>query len=119
MKRYGELRLTVNGETTKKNNRGYLPDDLPLLLGFGLNSGFLSIVIFALYIHSTEVAKLYAHPSLLWGVVVALLVWIMRLWLLAQRGVIHDDPLLFTLRDRKSGILALLVIILLAIATIA
>lgn len=117
VKRYGELLLTTAAGTVEKNNRGYVTADLPVLLGFGINSSFLSILILALYIRSTEVTKLYAHPTLLWGVVVALLVWIMRLWILVQRGIIHDDPLLFTLRDRKSALLAALVAILLVIAT--
>lgn len=109
-KRYGELLLASQTPGKRGNGRGYQTEDLPVLLGFGLNSAFLSLLVLALYVRSAEVTKLYAHPSWLWGVIILLLVWIMRIWLLAHRGIVRDDPLLFTLRDKKSGALFLLML---------
>ncbi len=117
LKRYGELRLMAATSGTSAHGRGYESEDVTLLLGFGLNSAFLSVLVLSLYIHSSEVTKLYQHSSLLWGVVMLFLYWIMRIWLLVHRGVVQDDPLLFTLRDRTSALLASGAVILLLLAT--
>lgn len=117
-KRYGELLLASKTPGMRLSGRGYHTEDLPVLLGFGLNSAFLSLVVLALYVRSTEVTKLYVHPSWLWGVVILLMIWIMRLWLLAHRGIVKDDPLLFTLRDKKSLILFMLMVGVLVAAAV-
>lgn len=117
-KRYGELLRVANEPTSSLHGRGYRKEDLPVVLGFGLNSTFLSLLVLAFYIRSSEVTKLYTHPSLLWGVVLLLLVWMMRLWLLAHRGIVRDDPLLFTLRDTKSRILFIAILAIVVIASL-
>jgi len=61
----------------------------------------------ALYINSNEVAQRYSNPTLLWPICLLLLFWVSRVWLLAHRGEMHDDPVLFTLKDRPSQILGL------------
>jgi hypothetical protein len=44
-----------------------------------------------------------------------LLYWISRVWLLTTRGLMHDDPVVFALRDRLSlvvlGLLGLVVLL--------
>jgi 4-hydroxybenzoate polyprenyltransferase len=117
-KRYGELLRVSEDPTMKANGRGYQTSDLPLLLTFGVNTSFLSLLVLALYVRSIEVTKLYTHPSWLWGVVILLLMWIMRFWLLAHRGIVRDDPLLFTLKDRKGALLFLLMAAVLILAAI-
>lgn len=117
-KRYGELLRVSEEPSMRANGRGYQTSDLPMLFAFGTNSAFLSLLILALYVRSSEVTKLYTHPSWLWGVVILLLIWIMRFWLLAHRGIVRDDPLLFTLKDKKSAILFGLMILVLIVAAI-
>jgi 4-hydroxybenzoate polyprenyltransferase/phosphoserine phosphatase len=117
-KRYGELLRVASEPSSSMHGRGYHKEDLPVVLGFGLNTAFLSLLVLAFYIRSAEVTKLYTHPFLLWGVVLLLLVWMMRLWLLAHRGIVRDDPLLFTLRDQKSRILFVLILGILIIASL-
>lgn len=72
----------------------------------------MSILVVALYINSPEVRELYATPEVLWLLCPMLVYWISRVWLLARRGKMHDDPVVFALRDRVSyaiGAAALLV----------
>ena len=80
------------------------PDvDLELMAPMGLSSGYLAVLVMALYISGDSVAGLYARPVLLWFICPLLLYWISRVWFLAHRGEIEDDPLFFAVRDRQSG----------------
>jgi hypothetical protein len=72
--------------------------------------------VFALYLNSHEVAALYRHPEWLWLACAPLLYWISRIWLLASRGKIDDDPLVFTAKDRVSYAVGLLVVLTLVAA---
>jgi 4-hydroxybenzoate polyprenyltransferase and related prenyltransferases len=118
LKRVSELVLlqATNTKEARPHGRGYLLQDLSLLTGFGINAGFLSTLVLALYINSQEVVTLYRDPRLLWGVVIALLYWVMRLWLLASRGEVHDDPVLFAIRDWVSRGVALFALLCLVLA---
>ena len=82
--------------------RGYRPSDLELLGVFGIASGYLSVLVMALYTNSREVAVLYSHPGWLWGFSPLLLYWISRMWLHTSRGEMHDDPILFAATDAPS-----------------
>ena len=103
LKRYAELSLVRGLEGSELLGREYSIEDMELIRGFGSVSGYLSILVLALYIHSSpEAAELYARPSMLWLLGPCLLYWITRLWLLAHRGFLKQDPLLFAVRDRVS-----------------
>ncbi len=119
LKRVGELTLWRNlppSDQPIDTGRGYIADDLSMLALFGVNAGFLSLLVLALYINSVEVVSLYTHPLLLWGVVVTLLYWLMRSWLLTWRGKMHDDPVLFALQDTASRWVGIAIIICLFFA---
>ena len=90
---------------------------LPLLMNLGVTAGYCTIVVIALYINSIESQALYRHNKPLWLVCPLLLYWISRVWLLTTRGLMHDDPVVFALRDWRSlVVLAMLgVIVLLSI----
>lgn len=111
------LALTKRYSDPAVAGRGYVAADYPLLAFMGVASGFLSILVGALYINSHDVTRLYQRPQLLWFILPLLLYWISRLWLLAHRGWIKEDPLVFALKDRISYIIGLgaAVILLLAI----
>jgi 4-hydroxybenzoate polyprenyltransferase len=102
VKRYSELVLTHAGGETLARGRGYLVHDRELLQGIGITSGYLSVLVLALYVSSKEVTALYQHPQALWLVCPFLLYWITRVWFLVYRGAINDDPLVFALKDPAS-----------------
>jgi 4-hydroxybenzoate polyprenyltransferase len=87
--------------------RGYGPADVDLLAIFGCASGYLSCLVLALYINSADVARAYKRPAVLWLLVPLLLYWLSRLWLLARRGSVEQDPVAFTLKDTASWFVAL------------
>lgn len=118
LKRYSELRLMRVRQSTHVTGRGYLPEDLELLQSLGSSSGYLSILVLALYTNSKEVTNLYHHPSMLWLVGPCLLYWLTRMWFMAHRGLMTDDPIVFAVKDIASYGLGLLLLGILFIASV-
>lgn len=117
VKRYTELRAP--GHDTGTNRRGYTAGDTDLLKSFGTTSGYLSVLVLALYINqSREVTHLYRRPEALWLIGPCLLYWLTRVWLLAHRGRLHDDPVVFTVKDPASYAVGAAVALLIIVATI-
>ncbi len=113
VKRYSELLVVARLGRNDIHGRGYLASDLPLVQSMGVAAGFSSVLILALYINGDTVLKLYSHPQGVWLTVPVLLYWISRMWMQAQRGHMHDDPVVFAIKDRYSllcGVLFLLVL---------
>jgi 4-hydroxybenzoate polyprenyltransferase len=86
--------------------RGYRTEDRAPIGAMGIASGYLSVLVLALYLNHPEVGRLYSRPQWLWGLCVLVLFWISRAWLLAWRGEIHDDPVVFAFRDPLSWAVA-------------
>ncbi len=82
--------------------RGWRAEDLPVLLAFGAASAGAGALVYCLYITSEDVIALYARPDLLWLGLPVILYWLARAWLLALRGEVHEDPLVFALTDAAS-----------------
>jgi 4-hydroxybenzoate polyprenyltransferase len=83
--------------------RGYFTGDWPLTLAMGFAAGMASIVILVLYVSEDAYpAGLYAHPMFLWAAPMAVGLFVLRIWLLAWRGRLHDDPVAFALKDPLS-----------------
>lgn len=103
VKRYTEL-ISLRGECRDviASGRSYEVGDLDILSSLGGAAGYLSVLVAALYISGSEVSQLYRQPSLLWGVCPVLLYWISRMWILAHRGNMHEDPIIFAVKDRLS-----------------
>jgi 4-hydroxybenzoate polyprenyltransferase/phosphoserine phosphatase len=118
LKRYTELLgKTHDSSFVKLAGRGYMPVDISSIQVFGTSSGYLCVLVFCLYISSPDVMKLYHHPTVLWLICPILLYWITRVWFLGQRQQMPDDPVLFALRDRISYLAAVVVVVLLAVAS--
>jgi 4-hydroxybenzoate polyprenyltransferase len=109
VKRTSELvELSLSGGSSAPG-RGYSTVDLDAVVGLGTASSIASVVVLSLYIDAPETVRLYVQPQVLWGVCVLLLYWQARTWTLARRGQVHEDPVLFALRDPVSlvcGVLA-------------
>jgi 4-hydroxybenzoate polyprenyltransferase/phosphoserine phosphatase len=116
VKRFSELLVLQQRNEKKTWGRGYWVGDLEQIAAFGAASGYISVLVLALYVSSHEIARLYSNPALVWLACPLLLYWISRIWLLARRGIVHDDPLVFALRDRVTYIVAALGIVILIAA---
>ncbi|MGE5545966.1 MAG: UbiA family prenyltransferase [Solirubrobacterales bacterium] len=115
IKRYSELVERMRSNKPKAAGRGYLTDDSPMVGALAGASGFASILVLALYINSPDVGRLYTHPEALWGICLLLLYWVSRVLMLAHRGELHEDPVVFAATDRTS----LLTVALMGVVAIA
>ena len=113
-KRYSELTLVEAADQKQIRGRGYVLEDLRIIETVGPTSGYLAVLVMCLYIQSDLVTRLYATPKALWLVCPVLLYWITRLWFLARRKSLVDDPLIFAMRDPVSwacGVLAIAIVL--------
>lgn len=108
LKRYTELHAVLARGKTRANGRGYAVEDLPLLQSLGAAAGYCAVLVMALYINSPDSVELYRNPKLLWFICPVLLYWVSRAWVIAHRGTMHDDPIVFAATDRASQIVAAL-----------
>jgi 4-hydroxybenzoate polyprenyltransferase/phosphoserine phosphatase len=100
-KRYVELvRVAKLGDAAM--GRGYSSLDTDLLLVFGIASGYVAVLVLALYMNSDQMRSLYGSSRTMWFLCPLVMYWVTRVWLLARRGEIDDDPVVFALTDRTS-----------------
>lgn len=116
VKRYVEVAEVAakDADDSSVKGRGYQGSDLWLIGALGVSCGVVGVLVLILYVSSPDVSILYAHPILLLLLAPLFLYWIGRVWLLASRGKMHEDPVLFALRDKTSyaiGLVTLLVIV--------
>lgn len=105
VKRFAELENQRASGSQPKSDRGYQMADIEQIRSFGTASAYASVVIFAIYISGQDVMPLYHKPSLLWLIVPLMILWLSRVWLLASRGELNEDPVVFALTDRMSLII--------------
>ncbi len=102
VKRYAELQVQMGSGKEKVHGRGYFTSDAPLVQMLGITSGYASAVVLALYLNSDAVRMLYRTPEVVWGAVPVMLFWVSWIWMKAHRGEMHDDPLVFAVKDKAS-----------------
>jgi 4-hydroxybenzoate polyprenyltransferase len=102
VKRYAELQVQLLHGKQKVHGRGYYTTDAPLVQMLGITSGYAAVVVLALYLNSDAVLLLYRTPEFIWGAVPVLLFWVSWIWMQAHRGDMHDDPLIFAVKDKAS-----------------
>jgi 4-hydroxybenzoate polyprenyltransferase len=109
VKRYGELAKNRNRDGPCAQARGYVGVDLPFVAMFGIASGYLAVWVLAMYLTTeTPARQIYDRPLFISLTGMLLAYWISHLWLVANRGQLTDDPLVFALRDSLSRILVAL-----------
>ena len=91
-------------------------EDLGLIQSLGPASGYMGVLTFCLYVNAHDVLRLYARPQLLWGVGLVLFYWITRVWFLARRRLLCEDPVTFATRDPVSYLSGLFVLVVLLLA---
>jgi 4-hydroxybenzoate polyprenyltransferase len=102
IKRQAELVDTLATGDISTRGRGYVSADLPLVAIVATASGYVSVLVMALYISSAAVTELYSQPAALWGICLVLFYWISRTEMVTHRGGMHDDPIVFAVKDRIS-----------------
>ena len=110
IKRFAELQANLNKGIKNVHGRSYLSTDISSIQLFGVASGYISILVLALYINSENVSRLYRTPELIWAAIPLLLFWISWMWLQAQRGLMHEDPIVFAIKDKTSVSIAVIFI---------
>jgi len=118
-KRASELANANREQKTVITGRGYRPSDLAMLSSAGTSAGFMSVLVVALYINSDTVLLLYDIPEALWLVCPLLLYWVSRFWLIVSRGGMHEDPIIFAIRDRVSLLTVAICALIVVLATVA
>jgi len=108
VKRFAELESLQMRGKAPTNGRGYLISDIEQLRSFGTASAFAAVLVLILYISSLD-QHLYGHPDRLWFIVPVLLLWLMQLWLLASRGQLDEDPVVYAITDKRSLLLGAIV----------
>ncbi len=69
-----------------------------------------------LYVRSPDVVGLYSRPQFLLGIFPLLAYWQSRLLILANRGAIQEDPIMFSLFDHASQAVAIALLVVIAAA---
>jgi 4-hydroxybenzoate polyprenyltransferase len=112
VKRFAELENLRTSGLRPANGRGYLVADSPQLRTFGTTSAFAAVVVFANYISGRDVVTLYREPKLLWLMMPLMILWLCRVWLLASRGELNEDPVIFAITDKMSLLIGLAVVVI-------
>jgi 4-hydroxybenzoate polyprenyltransferase len=102
VKRYAELRILSHEGQEQAHGRDYGVSDAPLIQMLGITAGYAAVLVFALYLNSDTVLRLYRTPEFLWGAIPVTVFWISWIWTQAHRGVLQEDAVVFALSDRVS-----------------
>jgi 4-hydroxybenzoate polyprenyltransferase len=110
VKRFAELQAQAGVGSSTAHGRGYMISDQSLIQTLGVSAGYAAVLVLALYLQSDSVFNLYAKPELIWLAVPLMLSWVSWIWMKAHRGQMHDDPLVFAIRDKVSLCVATLIL---------
>jgi 4-hydroxybenzoate polyprenyltransferase/phosphoserine phosphatase len=118
VKRFAELQNIRAQGNTLSNGRGYLLADIEQIRSFGTASAYASVVVFAFYIYGSGTAGLYHHAARMWLMTPLMILWLSRVWLLASRGELDEDPVIFAVTDRMSLLIGLCIALIAVFAAI-
>ena len=119
IKRFSELKdAREDGREGPLRGRGYVHEDLEVVSAFGSAAGYIAVLVLALYIQDSHTAELYRSPKFIWLACPLLLFWISRAWLIAHRGQMHDDPIVFALKDKTSWLVGACLVVIFGLATV-
>lgn len=108
-KRYSELGRLETESAEAASGRGYLVSDISIIETLGPTCGYLAVLVMALYINSDFVKRVYAVNWPLWLMCPLLMYWITRVWFLAKRKILSEDPVIFAIKDNVSRAIAVMV----------
>ena len=116
VKRYAELHNLQAMNKLSARGRGYRVEDMAPVRIIGISLGYMSVFIMGLYINSPLITQYYSNPKIVWFLFPLLTYWLGRLWILANRGEVNEDPLIFAAKDTTSLLVAALSAVTLIIA---
>ncbi len=116
VKRFAELHNLQSQNKLAARGRGYRVEDMAPVRIIGISLGYMSVFIMGLYINSPVITEYYSNPKVIWLLFPLLTYWLGRLWILANRGEVNEDPLIFAIKDRTSLLVALVSAVILLVA---
>lgn len=116
VKRFAELHNLQAANKLSARGRGYRVEDMAPVRIIGISLGYMSVFIMGLYINSPLITQYYSNPKVIWFLFPLLTYWLGRLWILANRGEVNEDPLIFAVKDRTSLLVAAVSAVILVIA---
>ena len=116
VKRFAELHNLQSRNMLSARGRGYFVEDMAPVRTIGISLGYMSVFIMGLYINSPLITQYYSNPKVIWFLFPLLTYWLGRLWILANRGQVNEDPLIFAVKDRTSLLVAALAAVILLLA---
>jgi 4-hydroxybenzoate polyprenyltransferase len=105
VKRCSELQSMREKGLDNASGRDYRVTDLSILSGMGVAAGYLAVLVLALFVNSPHDLAHYSHPNRLWLLCPLMAYWVSRLWIKTSRGEMHDDPLVYSIRDKASWVI--------------
>jgi len=102
VKRYTELVARAEAKLPDAKSRDYRNADRGMVAALAAAAGMNALTLLCLYFMDADVRNLNARPELLWLIVPILTYWIARVLMLAHRGLMNDDPVVFAIRDKVS-----------------
>lgn len=118
LKRHSELFNLARDGKEKTRGRGYTTADKAPIGIMGVNTAFVSVLVFMLYFNSSNVLEQYRNPAWLGGILPLLVFWLGRLWVLAFRGEVNEDPVLYVSKDKVSYVVIALCLLLSTLASL-
>ena len=112
VKRFSELENLRAAGKAVTNGRGYLLGDIEQVRSFGTAAAYCSVAVFCVYISSPEIVALYHHVTRMWLIAPLMILWLSRVWLLASRGELDEDPVVFALTDRVSIVMGVVAVVI-------
>ena len=116
VKRFSEIQLLHMKNSETGLGRGYMGKDISVIGDLGVASGYVSVLVMALYVSSGDIRTLYSQPHIMWLICPLLMYWVSRVWLLTRRGQMHADPILFAVTDITSYVVGLLCLLTIYLA---
>ena len=113
-KRYVEIDMAHSGEDSAVEHRGYRPADRQFVMAAGIAAGQIAVLVLNLYLNDANAMRHYRHPELMWLIGPLLLFWVLRIWFVAVRRQLPDDPVVFAARDRVSQVIVIASVLLVA-----
>ncbi|MGH8802157.1 MAG: UbiA family prenyltransferase [Casimicrobiaceae bacterium] len=115
VKREVELHAVRRAGSDRAFGRAYRLVHLRFVRVAGWLAGIGAVGVLAGYVVRSDVTALYRRPAWLWVGCAVVAAWLAHIWRRAAHGHVHDDPVVFALRDRFSRV-AIIALVLVFIA---